>query len=461
MYIYIGDAYDYYRMTFTEDKPIYLYSNGGIKLYGGTSDNVSWSNVTSKPSLDGIPDGSTRKLSDYVKYNPGASEQTIKSSISSLSKGVVNLWRNSGDYYTFLGFSNGTTETYLGGIGFKSQSDSNLYRKDNSGNYYKILDENNWTGVVDGRYLKLSGGTMTGELTLNGAPTSNLHAATKKYVDDSINALPEPMLFKGSLGTGGTITSLPTAAAANEGFTYKVITAGTYANQAAKIGDTFISDGSNWVLIPSGDEPSGTVTSVGASGSGGITVSGSPVTTSGTIAIGLNLSTAINGLGEGSRNATRNDYIVAQYAGGGTTTTTYHRRKLSNIFAALNSSDITTALGYTPYNSTNPNGYTSNTGTVTSITLKATSPIAIDSTAAITTSGTRTFSHSNSGVTAGTYESVTVNATGHVTAGTNPTKYWANVQVGSSTNYNTEPELKSVKINGSTTNSASSANALL
>lgn len=33
----------------------------------------------------------------------------------------------------------------------------------------------------------------------------------------------------------------------------------------------------------------------------------------------------------------------------------------------LTSGDVTTALGYTPYNSTNPSGYTSNTGTVTSI----------------------------------------------------------------------------------------------
>ena len=75
----------------------------------------------------------------------------------------------------------------------------------------------------------------------------------------------------------------------------------------------------------------GTVTSVAASGSGGITISGSPITSSGTITIGLNLSTAINGLGEGASPATINDYAVVQYAGGGTTTTTYHRRKLSNL----------------------------------------------------------------------------------------------------------------------------------
>ena len=140
--------------------------------------------------------------------------------------------------------------------------------------------------------------------------------ATTAYVDTAIGNLPEPMVFKGSLGTGGTITALPTAEASNEGHTYKVIKNGTYAGQAAKVGDTFISTGSRWELIPSGDEPS---------------------------------------------------------------------------------------------------------GTVTSITLNATSPIAIDNSAAITTSGTRTISHASSGVSAGTYKSVTVNSTGHVTGGTNPT----------------------------------------
>lgn len=85
------------------------------------------------------------------------------------------------------------------------------------------------------------------------------------------------------------------------------------------------------------------VTSVAASGTGGITISGSPITSTGTISIGLNLSTAINGLGEGSSPATMNDYAVVQYAGGGTTTTSYHRRKLSNI---LTKSNIETGLGY-------------------------------------------------------------------------------------------------------------------
>lgn len=96
--------------------------------------------------------------------------------------------------------------------------------------------------------------------------------------------LSSAMLFKGSLGTGGTITSLPAAAVGNSGYTYKVITAGTYASQVAKVGDVFVSDGSSWILIPSGDEPSGTVTSITLKAGSGISLDtdNSAITTSGT-----------------------------------------------------------------------------------------------------------------------------------------------------------------------------------
>ena len=109
-------------------------------------------------------------------------------------------------------------------------------------------------------------------------------------VQAAIDGLPEPMVFKGSLGTGGTITALPVDGTASVGHTYKVITAGTYAGKTAKVGDTFIcltktASANTWELIPSGDEPSGTVTSVAISNGGGLSVSGSPITSSGTITI--------------------------------------------------------------------------------------------------------------------------------------------------------------------------------
>ena len=75
-----------------------------------------------------------------------------------------------------------------------------------------------------------------------------------KVANERIDALPLPMVFKGTLGTGGTISTLPTASSSNEGYVYIVITDGTYAGQSAKAGDTFVSDGSAWVLVPSGDD---------------------------------------------------------------------------------------------------------------------------------------------------------------------------------------------------------------
>ena len=104
------------------------------------------------------------------------------------------------------------------------------------------------------------------------AGTSTTQIATTAFVANAIASVAGPMRFRGSLGTGGTITSLPTAATANQGDTYKVITQGTYASTVAKPGDVFISDGSAWVYIPSGDEPTGTVTSITLAGGAGIDI---------------------------------------------------------------------------------------------------------------------------------------------------------------------------------------------
>lgn len=86
-----------------------------------------------------------------------------------------------------------------------------------------------------------------------GAPT----ATWTPYVSGSTV---DPMTFMGTLGSLGTITSLPAPSGSNKGYTYKVIEAGTYTYGASgevvvKVGDTVISDSTEWVVIPSGDEP--------------------------------------------------------------------------------------------------------------------------------------------------------------------------------------------------------------
>lgn len=57
----------------------------------------------------------------------------------------------------------------------------------------KYLDSNGllylWNSKIKpalAKYVPLAGGTMTGKLKLSGAPTEDMDAATKKYVDDSV-----------------------------------------------------------------------------------------------------------------------------------------------------------------------------------------------------------------------------------------------------------------------------------
>lgn len=76
-------------------------------------------------------------------------------------------------------------------------------------------------GIADTADLLLkSGGTMTGALTLSGAPSSSLHAATKQYVDNTASGIvAKPQVLaatstnldvtysNGTLGVGATLTA--------------------------------------------------------------------------------------------------------------------------------------------------------------------------------------------------------------------------------------------------------------
>ena len=82
-------------------------------------------------------------------------------------------------------------------------------------------------------------------------PTSS---AVISYVDSKIRAA-DAMIYKGTIGTGGTVTALPSSTALT-GWTYKVVTAGTYAGVSCEIGDMIIclTDGSSsksatWTVV--------------------------------------------------------------------------------------------------------------------------------------------------------------------------------------------------------------------
>jgi hypothetical protein len=74
-------------------------------------------------------------------------------------------------------------------------------------------------------------------------PSELTHTVTTTaFVQSAISsgiAASDAMIFKGTLGTSGTITALPTTY--NIGWTYRVITAGTYAGATCEVGDLIIA----------------------------------------------------------------------------------------------------------------------------------------------------------------------------------------------------------------------------
>lgn len=141
------------------------------------------------------------------------------------------------------------------------------------------------TGDYDDLSNKPSLGTAASKNYIDSVTAGSNDLVTSGAVHTAIDSLPDPMIFIGSVGTGGTVewANLPSAST-SKGWTYKVITAHA-TTPICSVGDTIISNGTDWVVIPSGDEPGGTVTSVGLSMPTGFTVTNSPVTSSGTLTV--------------------------------------------------------------------------------------------------------------------------------------------------------------------------------
>lgn len=131
-----------------------------------------------------------------------------------------------------------------------AQQYKSLQNKDENTLYF-ALDSVNGNAIYRGTELmakdvKIATGTLSGIVTLtddiagnSGAGVGDGLAVTPKAVFDFMRNI-DAMRFKGTLGTGGTISSVPTSGY-EAGDVYKIITAGSYAGQTCEVGDMLIA----------------------------------------------------------------------------------------------------------------------------------------------------------------------------------------------------------------------------
>lgn len=274
------------------------------------------------------------------------------------------------------------------------------------------------SGTTSGHLVKwgADGYTVadTGVAISTDAPSSSSTDAqvpTSRAVYTAIGNIPKPMVFKGTLGNAivfPTATSLPSPSADTVGWVYKVISNGTYntgggSSTAAKTGDLFIcryvvsppSGAYDWILVPSGDDVEDTWRNIQVNGtellgngisSGAINfVNGGNVTVTGSgnnITLGVASGYSIPSTSDQSDWSAKYDLP----SGGipSTDLASAVQTSLGKADSALQSHQTITVSG-------DATG-TSNNGAI-SLTL------------------------ANSGVTAGTYSALQVNAKGLATAG--------------------------------------------
>ena len=269
--------------------------------------NGSFTNNIQANTINGVEVGAAPSFTDTVTTVTTTGSGNAVTAITA-SDGALTVTKGStfstSDTKVYQSYKTASEYTYWRPllVGYSSGSAASFTPSDQTNLAYTFttLKVQPSTGTIRVNNLALYKGsytttftptTLTADRTITIPDKAGTMALTSD-ITSAIEDLPEPMIFKGSVGTGGTVTwaNLATAAAANEGWTYKVITTHTAetGKPAAQVGDTIISNGTEWVVIPSGDEPSGTVTSVAAANAtnGGLTISGSPITSSGTITIG-------------------------------------------------------------------------------------------------------------------------------------------------------------------------------
>lgn len=212
------------------DKTITITGTGGLSGGGNLAESRTISHA--------VPVGAATKTSGLYKIatdkfgHVTSTAAVTKTDITAL--GIPATDTNT--TYTFQGASNGFKVTPSNGetqtVIVSPSIKNNVTKTDAATTAGYIPKFNNTTGVIENGYSV--------QTTLASSSTAIPTAAAVVAAIDNKIAAADAMIYKGTLGTDGTVTKVP-ANGYKVGWTYKVITAGTYAGIKCEVGDMLIA----------------------------------------------------------------------------------------------------------------------------------------------------------------------------------------------------------------------------
>lgn len=212
------------------DKTITITGTGGLSGGGNLAESRTISHA--------VPAGAAAKTSGLYKIatdkfgHVTSTAAVTKTDITAL--GIPATDTNT--TYTFQGATNGFKVTPSNGetqtVNVSPSIENNVTKTDATTTAGYIPKFNNTTGVIENGYSVQT--TLASSST--AIPTA---AAVVAAIDNKITAA-DAMIYKGTLGTDGTVTKVP-ANGYKVGWTYKVITAGTYVGIKCEVGDMLIA----------------------------------------------------------------------------------------------------------------------------------------------------------------------------------------------------------------------------
>lgn len=212
------------------DKTITITGTGGLSGGGNLTESRTISHA--------VPAGAAAKTSGLYKIatdkfgHVTSTAAVTKTDITAL--GIPATDTNT--TYTFEGASNGFKVTPSNGetqtVIVSPSIKNNVTKTDATTTAGYIPKFNNTTGVIENGYSV--------QTTLASSSTAIPTAAAVVAAIDNKIAAADAMIYKGTLGTDGTVTKVP-ANGYKVGWTYKVITAGTYAGIKCEVGDMLIA----------------------------------------------------------------------------------------------------------------------------------------------------------------------------------------------------------------------------